>query len=322
MRVLEKKDKNSIPLKIDGGKAYLALDDKKEEEYLKFTAHLLSNDFSQAIYRLEAGYLFVKRTGDVITFDARAITDDSEAKFEIDSFFEGRSAEVFDESEVPEVKKGPLSDKRVVLAIVLAAIAVFFYALFKVTEPKKYSTINKDMPSAPSPLSDNEKKKLTVAGTRKVAEQISMIVSSVRRDAYARIAAITVQKTEGPQSVSYIVVTNKEYRYPEIGSVSKERGIWGKALTETISLERKDIIPVQSEDFDVCSLQMLNDAFYVQEREDKCVHFVYEGDAAKTVDSYNSLMTCNTALNSMTISTGKGKLDVTLCRNEATGDRQ
>jgi len=322
MRLLEKKDKNSISLKIDRWKAYLALDDKKEEEYLKFAAHLLSNDFSQAIYRLETGYLFVKRTDDKITLEPRAIDDDSEAKFEIDSFFEGRSAEVFDDSEVPEVKKGLLSDKRVVLAIVLVAIAVFFYALFKVTEPKKYSTINKNMPSAPSPLSDNEKEKLTVAGTRKVAEQIAMIISSVRLDAYARIAAMTVQKTEGPQSVSYIVVTNKEYRYPEIGSVSKDRGIWGKALTETISLERKDIIPIQSEDFDVCSLQMLNNGFYVQEREDKCVHFVYEGDAVKTVDTYNSLMRCNATLNSMSISSGKGKLDVTLCKNEAIGDRQ
>lgn len=321
MRVLEKKDKNSIPLKIDGGKAYLVLDNKKEEEYLKFAAHLLHNDLSQATYRLETGYLFVKRTGDVITFDVRAITDDSEAKFEIDSFFEGRSAEVFDDSEVPEVKKGLLSDKRVVLAIMLVAIAVLFYALFKVTEPKKHNTINKSMPSAPSPLSDNEKKKLTVAGTRKVAEQISMIISSVRQDAYARIAAMTIQKTESPQSVSYIVVTNKEYRYPEIGSVSKDRGIWGKALTETISFERKDLIPVQSEDFDVCALQMLNNGFYVQEREDKCVHFVYEGDAAKTVDSYNSLMRCNATLNFMGISTGKGKLDVTLCKNEAIGGR-
>jgi hypothetical protein len=314
MRVLEKKDKNSISLKIDGGKAYIVLDNKKEEEYLKFAAHLLSNDLSQAIYRLETGYLFVKRTGDVITFDARAITDDSEATFEIDSFFEGRSAEVFDDSEVPELKRGLLSDKRVVLAIVLVAIATFFYALFKVTEPKKYSTVNKNVPSAPSPLSDTEKEKLTVAGTRKVAGQISMIISSVRQDAYARIAAMTVQKTEGPQSVSYIVVTNKEYRYPEIGSVSKDREIWGKALTETISLERKNIVPVQSEDFDVCSLQMLNNGFYVQERGDKCVHFVYEGDAAKTVGAYNSLMCCNTTLNSMSILTGKGKLDVTLCK--------
>ena len=322
MRVLDKKDKNSIALKICGGKAYLVLDDKKEEEYLKFAAHLLSNDLSQAIYRLETGYLFVKRTDDKITLDPRAIADDSEAKFEIDSFFEGRSAEVFDDSEIPEVKKGLLSDKRVVLAIVFVAIAVFFYVLFRVTEPKKNSTINKNLPSAPSPLSDNEKEKLKVAGTRKVEEQISMIISSVRQDAYARIAAMTVQKTEGPQSVSYIVVTNKEYRYPEIGSVSKDRGIWGKALTETISLGRKDIIPVQSEDFDVCSLEMLNNGFYVQEREDKCVHFVSEGDAAKTVDSYNSLMHCNAALNSMSISTGKGKLDVTLCKNEAIGDRQ
>src|SRR5208337_939083 len=264
MRVLEKKDKNSRSIKIYGGRAYLAFDNKKEEEYLKFAAYLLSNDFSQAIFRLETGYLFVKRTGDVITFDARAITDDSEAKFEIDSFFEGRSAEVFDDSEVPEVKKGLLSDKRVVLAIVLVAIAVFFYALFKVTEPKKYSTINKNMPSAPSPLSDNEKEKLTVAGTRKVAEQISMIISSVRQDSYARIASMTVQKTEGPQSVSYIVVTNREYRYPEIGSTSKERGVWGKALTKTISLERKDISTIQSKDFDVCSLLMLNNGFYVQ----------------------------------------------------------
>ena len=314
MTVQEKKDKNSISLKIDGGKAYLALDNINEEEYLKFAVHLLSNDLSQAIYRLETVYLFVKRTGDVITFDARAITDDSEAKFEIDSFFEGRSAEVFDDSEVPEVKKGLFSDKRVVLAIALIAIAIFSYALFKVTEPKKYSTINKNMPSAPSPLSDNDKEKLTVAGTRKIAEQISMIISSVRQDVYARIAAMTVQKTAGPLSVSYIVVTNKEYRYPEIGSVSKDSNIWGKALTETISLERKDIVPVQSEDFDVCSLQMLNNGFYVQERGDKCVHFVYEGEAAKTVDSYNSLMRCNATLNSMSISTGKGKLDVTLCK--------
>jgi len=314
MRVLERKDKNSISLKIDGGKAYLALDNSKEREYLKFAAHLLSNDLSQAIYRLETEYLFVKRTGDVITYEARAITDDSEAKFEIDSFFEGRSAEVFDDSEVSEFKRGLLSDKRIVLAIVLVAIAIFFYALLKVTEPKKDSTRNKNMSSAPSLLSDNEKEKLTVVGTRKVAEQISMIISSVRRDAYARIAAMTVQKTGGPQSVSYIVVTNKEYLYPEIRSVSKERGIWGKALTETISLERKDIVPVQSEDFDVCSLQMLNNGFYVQEREDKCVHLVYEGEAAKTVDSYNSLMRCNATLNSMSISTGKGKLDITLCK--------
>ncbi|MGD0282550.1 MAG: hypothetical protein ABSB95_09330 [Dissulfurispiraceae bacterium] len=322
MRVLEKKDKDSMPLKIDGGKEYVAFDNKKEEEYLKFAAHLLSNDLSQAIYRLETRYLFVKRTGEVITFDARAINDDSEAKFEIDSFFEGRSAEVFDDSEVPEVKKGLFSDKRVALAIILVAIAVFFYTLFKVTEPKKNSTINNNIPSTPSPLSDNEKEKLTVAGTRKVAEQISMIISSVRQNAYARIASMTVQKTENPQSVSYIVVTNQEYRYPEIGSVSKDRGIWGKGLTDTVSLERKDISPVQSEDFDVCSLQMLNNGFYVQEREDKCVHFVYEGDAAKTVDSYNSLMRCNATLNSMTISTGKGKLDVSLCQNEAIGNRQ
>ncbi len=322
MRVLEKKDKNSMPLRIDGGKEYLALDNKKEEEYLKFAAHLLSNDLSQAIYRLETGYLFVKRTGDVITFDARAINDDSEAKFEIDSFFEGRSAEVFDDSEVPEVKKGLFSDRRIVLAIVLVAIALLFYALFTVTEPKKNSTINNNAPSAPSPLSENEKEKLTVAGTRKVAEQISMIISSVRQNAYARIASMTVQKTENPQYVSYIVVTNQEYRYPEIGSASKDRGIWGKALTETVSLERKDIGPVHSEDFVVCSLQMLNNGFYVQEREDKCVHFVYEGEAAKTVDSYNYFIRCNATLNSMSISTGKGRLDVSLCQNETTGIRQ
>ncbi len=322
MKVLEKKDKDSLPLKIYGGKAYLALDIKKEEEYLKFAAHLLSNGLSQAIYRLETGYLFVKRIGDVITFDARDITDDSEAKFEIDSFFEGRSAEVFDESEVPEVKKGLFQDKRVVLALMLVAIAVFFYALLKVTEPKKYSTINKNMTSAPSSLSDNEKNELMLAGTRRVAEQISMIISSVRHDSYARIASMTVQKTEGSQYISYIVVANKEYRYPEIGSASKERGIWGKTLAKTVSLERKDIVPVQSEDFDVCSMQMLNNGFYVQAREDKCVHFVYEGDAAKTVDSYKSLMHCNAMLNSMSISTGKGKLDVTLCKKAAIGYRQ
>jgi len=317
MRLQEKKDKNSISLKINGGKVYIALDDKKEEEYLKFAAYMLSNEFSQAVYRLEPGYLFVKRTGDAITFDVRAITDDGEAKFEIDSFFEGRSAEVFDESEVPEVRKGLLSDKRVVLALVLAVIMVFFYTIFNAPEPKKYSAINKNIRSAPapSPLSDDEKEKLTVSGTRKLAEQISTIISSVRRDPYARIASMTVQKTEGPQSVSYIVVMNKEYRYPEIGSVSRDRGIWGKAFTETISLERKDIVPMQSEDFDVCSLQMLNNGFYVQEREDKRVHFVYEGDAAKTVDAYNSLMSCNTTVNSMSISTGKGKLDVTLSKN-------
>src|SRR5208283_1452830 len=308
MRVLEKKDKNSRSIKIYGGRAYLAFDNKKEEEYLKFAAYLLSNDFSQAIFRLETGYLFVKRTGDVITLDARAITDDSEAKFEIDSFFEGRAAEVFDESEVPEVRKGLLSDKRVVLAIVLVAIAVSFYTFFKITEPKKYSTINKNMRSAPSPLSDKEKEKLTVADTRKVAEQISIIISSVRQDAYARIASMTVHKTESPQFVSYIVVTNIEYCYPEVGSVSKDRGIWGKSLTKTISLERKDIIPVKSEDFDVCSLQMLNNGFYVQERKDKCAHFVYEGDASKTVNTYNYLTRCDAALNSMSISTGKGKL--------------
>ncbi len=322
MRVLDKKDKNSITLKIDGGRTYLTLDNKKEEAYLKFAAHLLSNDLLQAIYRIDTGYLFVKLTGNLITFDARAITDDSEAKFEIDSFFEGRSAEVFDDSEVPEIKKGLLSDKRIILAMVLVAIAFALYALLKVTEPQKYGAINKNMPSAPSPLSDEEKEKLTVKGTRKVAEQIAIIISSVRRDAYARIASMSVQKSASPLSVSYIVVANKEYRYPEIGSSSKDRGIWGKALTETISLERRDLSLLQSEDFDVCSLQMLNDGFYVQAREDKCVHFVYEGDAAKTVDSYNSLMNCSATLNAMSISTGKGKLDVTLCKKEEMGDRQ
>ena len=314
MKILDKKDKRSIPLKIDGGRAYIALDNKREEDYLKYAAHLLSNDLSSAVYKLETGYLFIKKAGDEITVDAKTFVDDSEGKFEIDSFFEGRAAEVFDEAEVPEVKKGLLSDRRVVLVIVLVAIAVLFYAIFQVTEPEKDSTIKKKMTSTPSPLSDEEKEKLTVAGTRKVAEQISTIISSMSLDPYARIASITVQSTQGPQSVSYTVVANKEYRYPEIGSVSRERGIWGKALTKTVLLERKDSIPVPSENFDVCSLQMLNDGFYVQEREDKCVHFVYEGKAAKTVDSYNSLMRCNAALNFMSILAGKGKLDVTLCK--------
>ncbi|MBF0559007.1 MAG: hypothetical protein HQL08_09525 [Nitrospirae bacterium] len=316
MRLLDRKDKNSIPLKIDSGKSYVVLDDIKEEEYLKYAAHLLSNDLSKAVYRLETGYLFIKKGGDEIIVDARAIADDSEAKFEIDSFFEGRSAEVFDESEIPEIKRGLLSDKRVVLAIVLAMIVVFFYALFKITEPKKnIGIVRRDMASAPAPLNDGEKEKLRVIGSRRVAEEIAGIISAVRPDVHTRIAALTAQKTEVPLSVSYIVTTSKEYVYPEVGSATgKERGIWGKTETTTVALERKDIKPLENSDFDTCSMRMLGSSFYVRERRERCVDFTYEGDASKTVEAYNSIMGCCVSLNALSIANEKGKLDVTLCR--------
>ncbi|MBF0560276.1 MAG: hypothetical protein HQL08_16020 [Nitrospirae bacterium] len=316
MRLLDRKDKNSIPLKIDSGKTYVILDNIVEEEYLKYVAHLLSNDLSKAVYKLETGYLFIKKAGDEIIVDARAIADDSEAKFEIDSFFEGRSAEVFDESEIPALKKSLLADKRVVLAIVLVAIAVFFYALLMITEPKKYTgVVRRDMVSAPAPLSDSEKERLRVIGSRLSAEKIAGIISSVRPDTYTRIAVLAAQRTEVPLSVSYIVTAGTEYMYPVVGSATgKEKGIWAKTETATVALERKDIKLLETSDFDTCSMNMLGSSFYVRERRERCVDFIYEGDASKTVAAYNSIIGCYVSLNSLSIANEKGKMDVTLCR--------
>lgn len=321
MRISEKKDKNSIQVKTDSGRVYVAFDNKREEECLKYAVHLLSNDLSKAVYKLEAGYLFIKKAGDEITLDARVVADDSEAKFEIDSFFEGRSAEVFDESEVPVVKKGLFSGKKFVFSIILAVIAASFCTVFYITEPGKYSGIVKrNVSSAPAPLMADEKEKLRVIGSRLVADKIGKLIYSVRPDIYTRISVLTAQTTEVPLSVSFIVTAGREYMYPESGSVSgRERGIWSRTETAVISLERRDIRPVASASFDACSIQMLGRGFYVRGRGQRCVDFVYDGDASKTVAAYNSIMGCYVSLNTLNIAGEKSALDVTLCRNGAMG---
>lgn len=313
MRILDRKGKNSISLNTDGGREYIALDNKQEREYLKYAAHLLSLDAQlKAAYKLESGaYLFVERIDDQITFNSRDIPD-NETRVEIGAFFGGRAAKVFDASQIPKVKQNLFSDKRVALIIIIA-VALIGYMVFKNVVTKK---VIGHAPETPTPalLSDSEKGKLKIVGSRLAVRKIVEIISSVQPDQYQRIASLSAQIADGPQAVSYTINTTREYLYPEADARSREKGVWAKTTADSGSLERKDIKPVPSEDYGACSLQMLNRGFYVLEIKGGtgCVDLTYEDDAMKVIRALDLIANCNVSLNSMSISTGKGKLDVTL----------
>jgi len=313
VRILDRKGKGSVCVQTDAGKEYLALDNAEEAEYLKYAVHLMSNDLSKAIYTREAFYLFVEKTGDKITFEGKNIPDDGEAKVEINDFFESRATVVFEDTDVPAIRKSLLSDKRFLLVMAVMAVVVCYYGTLKCTAPEIRHT-GSATPSAPVSLSDSDKKTLKVIASKLVASKIAEIISSVRPDSYQRIASLTAQIEDTPLSVLYTVNISKEYLYPEVGSVSKEKGTWGKPETVTKEMRRNDIKPLRPEDFEACSLQMLNSGYYVDARKEDSVDFTYEDDAMKTIANYESVMNCNVSLKSLSVNSGKGKVDVTLYR--------
>lgn len=316
MKILDKKEKNAIAVRVADSKVYISVDKKEEAPYLKYAAHLLNNELGKAVYRLEGSYLFVKLKDDELTFEPRVLADDSEAKFEMDAFFEGRSAEVFDDSDVVTIK---LTDKRIFLyagGVVLAA-AIIIYAVLVFTAPKKSNTAKIIMPAAPAVLTEAEKLRLKVMGSRAVAAKLSTIISSIRSDDYARIASLKVQKKEGPNDISYSISTGKEWLYPQVGAVSSKPDVWQKTDSETLSFGRADLKPVNASDFDECALKMLNSGFYTRLRDRKCADFSYEDDAMKIIGAYDSITAgCYVFLNSFEIISDKGKLDVSLCKAE------
>ncbi len=313
MKILDRKEKGTICVQTDTGKEYVALDNAKEAEYLKYAVHLLSNDLLKAIYTRETFFVFAEKTGDRITFDGKDIPDDGEAKVEITNFFEGRTSVVFEDADVPAIRKGLLSDKRVLLVISLISVVVCYYGMLKFTAPKMRLT-SSEGPSAPVPLNNNEKKTLKIIGSKLVASKIAEIISAVRPDARQRIASMTAQVGDAPMAIVYTLNSNREYLYPEVGSVSKEKGLWGKPETVSIEMHRDDIKPVPPDNFNECSLQMLNSGYYVDARREDCVDFTYEDEAMKTISTYESVMNCNVSLRSVSINSGRGKIDVTLCK--------
>lgn len=314
MKILHNKINGTVSVKVNGGRVYLAPADEHEQAFLKYAAHMLVQEDSllKAVYRNDSKYIFATRDNDTILFDAKNIEDEGDARYETDAFFEGQTAELFDETEVPNVRANPLEDNRVRLAIALVLALMALYGIFTITAPKKQVTVNSG-PEVKKPLTETEKYSLKVQGTRRVATEINNIIATARKDPYARIANLTVQKSESPYNVSYVISTGTEYRYPVKGSQLRAPGIWGKSDAQTISLERSDEQQPTSEDFIMCSLKMLNNGYNVRQRDEQTATFDYEDDAMKTLDSYNAILThCNATLNSLTIAADRGKTDVTL----------
>lgn len=315
MKLLERKEKNTIAVQTEEGKVYLGYDKDSEAEYLKYAVHMVSNNLFKAVYKLEPYYFFLTRADDEITVQHREIADTSAATYEINDFFESRATETFEDSDIPKIRQNPLSDRRFVLIIALIATVIMAYSAFKITEPKTFSGILKRNPApTPIPLSDNEKKSLKLIGSRLLVGKISEIISSVRSDPYQRIDAMSVQENESPQNIEFIITAGKEYLYPEIDTVRKSHGLYGKTITETVRVERKDIRHEETADFNVCAAQMLERGFNVTKRDSTCVNLSYEGDATKVIGAYGAFIGCNLFLNSLNVNSGGGKLDVSFCR--------
>ncbi len=323
MRILENKEKKSILLKIkkvneETGeqtyeKVYVALGNKEEEVYLKNVRDLLSRDLDKASYSMSVTeYLFIEKNGDEIVINRKTFEDEREARFGLEEFFEGYDLEIFEDSKVHAIKS---IDKRIVVVVVIVFVVIFSYSLFNLVWPKKQPVrIMNAVPSVPANLDDKEKEKLKVIGSRLVVAKLDRVISSVRADNYARISGLTIQKSETPKAVSYILTAGKEYLYPQMGAASTNICVWRKTEIETLALGRSDIKAVESRNFDKCSLEMLDSGFYVKTRNERCVELTYEGEAARTVDLYNSIKDCYVSLNTLDINLGKGKIDVSFCK--------
>ncbi len=331
MTITDKKDKGSILLRINGESMYLALGNKEEAGYLKFVRHLLVKldgidddvpDFSSGetvriVYKLSAGqwqYVFISKRGDDITVTPMSFESERDAARYKNDFFEAGASWGYEEDDVPEIKSDLFRDRRVILALVLVFVMIFGYVIVQITKPRHIAVTSVQTIEPPAALSDIEKNRLKVIGSRMLAKRASAIISGicVRKD--IGIPSISAQKSEAPRVVSYSVNIREDYPYPEVGTTATAEGIWGKGLSDGISVERKDIRPISSDAYEMCAARMMNGGFFVKARRESCADFTYEGSGVKTIDAFNSIMGCYVWLNSLNIAEGRGKLDVTLCR--------
>ncbi len=296
---------------------YVAFDPDEDQGSLKFIRHMLSLDPvpDKVVYKLDDApwkYLFVLKNHDGVSINHETFKNEREAVVEKDAFFESGYIREHKESEVPKIKVPLFSNRKVVLAAGMAVIIVLFLAL-KPSSHKELPSVSVVVQRVQPDLSDAEKAKLKMVGSREVSGKIAAVISIVRKNEYARISGMSVQKAESPKAVTYILTTQKEYLYPDEGTVTKAKGIWWKTDTDTVSVGRTNIKKIDTGDFNECLTRMLESGFYVAGRKGACASVTYEGEAARVVSVLTSVSGCSVWLDALTIANGNGRLEATIC---------
>jgi hypothetical protein len=319
LRILESRERNSVALKVGAETVHLAIDSDENQGWLKFIRHMLSLETvpSRLVYKLEDApwsYLFIRKINDEIAIKHMVFDSETKAVLEWDDFFEMGKVTEYKEAEVPKLTPPLFSDKRVQLAAVCVVAVIALVSVYKFILHRPHPPAEAVVQHVEPDLSNVEKSRLRAVGSRRLLERITGVISDVRKNEYMRISAMSTQKSEAPNMVTYILTVQKEYQYPDDGTKAKSKGVWDKTDTETVSVGREDIRNNSgSGDFSDCLERMLVAGFNVAGRKSPCASVTYEGEAAKVIAIYGSVTGCPVSVDALTIADGKGKLDATIC---------